>query len=132
MANLGVCNDLMNATPGLYGLCIAFCEAQDCLPDPNAEDPFGDCPPPSNKLLQNYRKLVEPGDPDMPCVKADCPCWTEDEVAELRGPLTSDYLSCFSDHSSTGVFTRHDEWDIFGFAGDTPELLYRSAMTTEP
>ena len=28
--NEGVCDDLIGGTPGLYGLCVAFCEAQDC------------------------------------------------------------------------------------------------------
>lgn len=29
-ANEGVCDELIGLTPGLYGLCVAFCEAQDC------------------------------------------------------------------------------------------------------
>ena len=28
-ANEDVCLDLKNYTPGLYGLCVAYCEAQD-------------------------------------------------------------------------------------------------------
>ena len=39
-ANEGVCNELLDATPGLYGLCLAFCEAQDCQPDYSLENPF--------------------------------------------------------------------------------------------
>ena len=32
-ANEGVCDGLLGATPGLYGLCVGFCEAQDCEAD---------------------------------------------------------------------------------------------------
>ena len=39
-ANEGVCDELMFYTPGLYGLCVAFCEAQDCVPDDGLDDPF--------------------------------------------------------------------------------------------
>ena len=35
-ANQGVCDEVLGATPGLYGLCIAYCEAQDMTPvDPD-------------------------------------------------------------------------------------------------
>ncbi len=29
-ANEGVCDELLIATPGLYGLCVAYCEALEC------------------------------------------------------------------------------------------------------
>ena len=29
-ANEGVCDSLQMAKPGLYGLCVAYCEALDC------------------------------------------------------------------------------------------------------
>ena len=45
-ANEGVCDVLIGATPGLYGLCNAYCEAQDL-------DSF-DKEPPRTKILANY------------------------------------------------------------------------------
>ena len=29
-AEESVCDELHEATPGLFGLCVAYCEAQDC------------------------------------------------------------------------------------------------------
>lgn len=75
-ANQGVCNELQNRTPGLYGMCIAYCEAQDL-------DVVGDKETPNNKILANYRKKMQPGDPDMPCIQVPCPCWTEGQLANV-------------------------------------------------
>lgn len=77
-ANEGVCDVLQGATPGLFGLCVAYCEAQD-LDVINRE-------PPSTKILANYDKKKQPGDPDMPCVQpVACPCWTPTEAASIYG-----------------------------------------------
>jgi len=74
-ANEGVCDILQGATPGLYGLCVAYCEAQDL-------DTF-DKEPPSTKILANYNKKKKAGDPDMPCLKVPCPCWSDEELASI-------------------------------------------------
>jgi hypothetical protein len=76
-ANEGVCDVLQaqGISPGLYGLCVAYCEAQDL-------DSF-DKKPPSAKILANYNKRKQASDPAMPCVKPVCPCWTEDEMASI-------------------------------------------------
>ncbi len=78
-ANEGVCNGLQASgiTPGLYGLCVAYCEAQDL-------DTF-DKEPPSTKILGNYNKRKQASDPAMPCVKPVCPCWTTAEMASISG-----------------------------------------------
>ena len=61
-ADEAVCDVLQSATPGLYGLCVAYCEAQDSLivspSDPGAP-----------KSLINYNKKKKPGDPEMPCIE---------------------------------------------------------------
>jgi hypothetical protein len=81
-ANEGACDSLKtNATPGLYGLCVAYCEAQDL-------DTF-DKEPANTKILANYNNKKQAGDPDMPCVKVPCPCWTDAELATI----TSDNLA---------------------------------------
>jgi len=86
-----VCDELIGATPGLYGLCVAYCEAQDC--DAEAAH-SGQCTrtPPSEPVLRNYNRKMQPGDPSMPClapptspgVPAACPCWTEEEIANIQ------------------------------------------------
>ncbi len=73
-ANEGVCDSLKTATNGLYGLCVAYCEAQDL-------DMF-DKEPPSIKILENYRKKMQVGDPDMPCVKCVMQSELDDMVSD--------------------------------------------------
>lgn len=74
-ANEGVCDALQGSTPGLYGLCVAYCEAQDL-------DSF-DKGAPNVKILANYRKKMQAGDPDMPCLQVPCPCWSAEEFASI-------------------------------------------------
>ncbi|BAV33876.1 hypothetical protein SCL_1571 [Sulfuricaulis limicola] len=75
-ANEGVCDVLKtNATPGLYGLCVAYCEAQDL--DTFEKEPV------NSKILANYNKKKQASDPDMPCVKIPCPCWSDAELASI-------------------------------------------------
>jgi hypothetical protein len=80
-ANEGVCDSLQGGSPGLYGLCNAYCEAQDL-------DSF-DKEPPRTKILANYRKKMKAGDPDMPCVQIACPCWSAEEL----GAISADGLA---------------------------------------
>lgn len=89
-ANEGVCDVLHGGTPGLYGLCVAYCEAQDL-------DEIGDKETPNNKILQNYRKKMQPGDLDMPCIKTECPCWTADEFAALTANAINSGACTISD-----------------------------------
>jgi hypothetical protein len=76
-ANEGVCDALKvdGITKGLYGLCVAYCEAQD-LDQVEKE-------PPSTKILENYNKKKTASDPDMPCVASPCPCWTSEQLASI-------------------------------------------------
>lgn len=76
-ANEGVCDVVKGKTPGLYGLCVAYCEAQDL-------DIVGDKETPNNKILANYRAKMQTGDPDMPCVRVPCPCWTDAQLANVN------------------------------------------------
>jgi hypothetical protein len=80
-ANEGVCDVLKGGTPGLYGLCVAYCEAQDL-------DSF-DKDPPNTKILANYRKKMQAGDPDMPCVQVPCPCWNSAELGSITADNTA-------------------------------------------
>lgn len=92
-ANEGVCDVLhTSATPGLYGLCVAYCEAQDL--DITAKEP------PNTKILENYRKRMKAGDPDMPCVKIPCPCWTDAELASIS---VDGAAACLRSSTTTGA-----------------------------
>ncbi len=112
-ANEDVCDELIESTPGLYGLCVAFCEAQDCEatfdPDSGEVTFDPDCKPSSAKLLANYNKRMAPDDPSMPCVNVvlgGCPCWTEDEldlVADAPSPM------CFLFPASSNLFGLDEE-----------------------
>lgn len=92
----GECRVLQESgvSKGLYGLCVAFCEAHACVPDFAAEDPFAGCRPGDEKLLRKYEARMRPGDPAMPClpVAAECPCWSQADLDALPdiGPLTFD------------------------------------------
>lgn len=87
-ANEGVCDELIGATPGLYGLCVAFCEAQDhaSVSDPITEEELeilADSAP-AGRILTNYNRKKTAADPDMPCIKVEepCPCWDSAEFED--------------------------------------------------
>lgn len=82
-AEESVCDVVKGGTPGLYGLCVAYCEAQDLdgydFNDPNTAQKAA----PNRKILENYRKKMQPGDPDMPCLQVPCPCWDESDLLSV-------------------------------------------------
>jgi hypothetical protein len=88
-ANEGICDSLQDATPSLYGLCVAYCEALDCQ---HIEGGLVQCnSAPSNKILENYNKKKAPSDPPMPCVVPPpppplppCACWTPEELSLIQ------------------------------------------------
>lgn len=91
-ANEGVCDELLGGTPGLYGLCVAFCEALDlaALSEPITEanlEALEDSRP-SGRILANYNKKKTESDPEMPCVKVEepCPCWDSVEFEHALIP----------------------------------------------
>lgn len=87
-ANEGVCDPLVGGTPGLYGLCVAYCEAQDYLTVDPGE-------PPSEKILNAYNKRRNSGDPEMPCIQDPCPCWSENDL-DIAFPT----LTACADHTA--------------------------------
>jgi hypothetical protein len=87
----GICDHLSNYTPGLYGLCVAFNEAQDCVPDYNLVDPFEGCTPAAEKILEVYNRKKLSGDPDMPgVVPGACRCFDQEMVSAIHTP----YFQC--------------------------------------
>lgn len=90
-ANEDVCDPVRAAgvTKGLYGLCVAFCEAQDCEAtiDGIGEVTFDTaCQSSSVRIYEKYAERKAPEDPALPCINVaanECPCWTEDELDNI-------------------------------------------------
>ncbi len=88
-----VCDPLKadGVTKGLYGLCVAFCEAQDIasedLPLTDADLGAMEDEAPSGRILANYNRKKQEGDPEMPCIVVEepCPCWSAEELASIDG-----------------------------------------------
>jgi hypothetical protein len=119
-AEEGICDPLQDATPGLYGLCVAFCEAHACVPDLNAENPLAHCRPGSSKVLAAYERKMQPGDPEMPCYPQEqpCPCFTADQV-DLLQPQVDYFHSCDSEGSYKELIVGYDP--ALGAAADESE-----------
>lgn len=70
----GACEILneLDASPGLYGLCVAYHNANE-----NAQA----------RILENYLKKMGEGDPGMPGL-ASCPCWDAESLDQATAGLT--------------------------------------------
>ncbi len=118
-----MCDPLADATPGLYGICVAICEAQRCVGIYDGDQVTFDpgCKPSAESLFDNYQKKATLGDPPLPCVKPACPCWSESEIDAIggleNGSGTLD--SCRASSTNDSVFMN-------GFAteGSGQELAY--------
>lgn len=126
--NEGVCDPLKGETPGLHGLCVAFCEAQTCTATVDLAEgivSFGEsCKVSSRKLLDNYNKRAKPGDPEMPCVNVvqnECPCWTGAELAQIadKDPATS----CQTLSRTPAIFGPDKQSDRTDMAWVSPDLF---------
>lgn len=95
-ARESVCDPLKagGVTKGLYGLCVAFCEAHDAadLSVPLTKDNLAKliASKPNGQLLQKYNDKKQASDPDMPCLNVvvtenACPCWTEGQIVAADG-----------------------------------------------
>ena len=98
-ADAGVCDELRdgNFTKGLYGLCVAYCEAQDCAFGDTGELPES-CSSSDDRILGTYNRMKSESDPDMPCVATQtaCPCW-EPEDLQSAGGFDGGSRWCFND-----------------------------------
>ena len=99
------CDVLIGATPGLYGLCVAFCEAHDADPS--------DLDVPDQMILEIYNKKMVLDDPPMPCLEPDepqvsCPCWSADELLNVWPPSDNIDLNfvhaCANTITDTGTY----------------------------
>ncbi|KPK61373.1 MAG: hypothetical protein AMJ59_02895 [Gammaproteobacteria bacterium SG8_31] len=127
----GICGDLQGGTPGLYGLCVAFCEAQELGSAPNSKQS-------AFSLLAAYESKRAPDDPDMPCLDsgssnkpqppaAECRCWTADELMTAlpqpdRCAANGEYFTASQDTAS-GTNIAAVEDPVLGFTSCTLQDL---------
>ena len=107
-------------SPGLYGLCVAYCEAQDCHLSDDGDVPQS-CINTSEKLLAKYESRRDPAvDPEMPCLPqgTECPCWTQ----ELLDSLSPDYSSACSVAPDGSVSQWTAEGSYIGVTQNFPGL----------
>ena len=116
-AQENVCGALQEdgVTKGLYGLCVAFCEAQDItsLTDPLTEAEFEELmsSAPSGKILEKYNARKSDADPAMPCVQIEdpCPCFSDEELSSINGFDTglaqTDMFTCNLDRFAPSIVT---------------------------
>lgn len=140
-ADEGMCDVLADATPGLYGLCVGMCEAQDCEAELNpftGEVEFDpSCSPSSEELLANYNRMAGPSDPRMPCVKTSCPCWTEAEIDNISGRKIYgiSYDRCLLGETHAGLFgasTDGGGWELAYVLDDEYHGLMCQSIQTNP
>jgi hypothetical protein len=133
-AEEATCDDLKHGTPGLYGLCIAFCEAHDCVitVTDDGELDFSQCKKNDGKILAKYRAKMRDGDPDMPCLPATqaneapenaCPCWSMEQL--LNFPYAP------YDAYSTVECASFQEWDFGGECDRSATIVSESAELSD-
>lgn len=83
------CDFLADDNPGLYGVCVALCEAQNCegTLNPDGTVTFDDtCEPSADELLRNYVRLARGSEEELPpCIEPACPCFSEIEINNIGG-----------------------------------------------
>lgn len=115
-----VCDVLRDATPGLYGLCVAYCEAHDAeLISP--EGKMEELNRPNQKILRNYNRKKKKSDPPMPCLLEEqeeegCPCWTSAQLSSALPP-TMNYDHNLENACSSSASTQVLENFELGEAG---------------
>lgn len=99
-----VCDQLKadGVTKGLYGLCVAFCEAHDFadITEPTTDEELLNIMKgaPSGKILAAYNRKKSATDPGMPCIveASSCPCFTDAELSDMDGVYDGQTLTDFN------------------------------------
>jgi hypothetical protein len=88
-----VCKILKDATSGLYGLCLAYCESTDSSELLMTEVDRAALPAFRIKLFAKYNGKRQAGDPQMPCATyyndTGCPAWTKDQINSVGSRVSS-------------------------------------------
>ena len=97
---------LLPVTKGLYGLCVAYCEAQDVLDDREyTYEEIDAIDGPDDQILAVYNKRKKETDPPMPCtvpLPSECPCFDQAFVDQIDGyddesSLPTENTRCWAD-----------------------------------
>ena len=112
-----VCDGLKGATPGLYGLCVAYCEATDSPEDLTTEAKIASLPKPSAKLLAKYNSKRQDGDPQMPCATyyydTACPAWSLEQINSVGTFATSSSESEIQERYDDEQSSTNDSQSLF-------------------
>jgi len=146
-ANENICSELQGGTPSLYGLCVAFCEAQDVFDEntPLTQDAIDAIVAENvsaSKILKKYNDRRDENDPTMPCVTVqedECPCFTEENIAaNMANPQYSQNGSAtfLRDLNGTGLFAtflgRSGETSCRGRFFDENNVLVNQQLQVTP
>lgn len=111
-----ICDELKGGTPGLFGLCIAACEAQDL--DDLVMTEKGSAK--FDKFVNKYNKLKGVDDPDLPCATVqpvdvgECPLVSQEKLDEI---LSAAKASSGDLQRLTSVFPSGWEVDVLTMTG---------------
>lgn len=125
-----VCDELQlpGVTPGLFGLCNAYCEAKDCDGYPEGEAPRS-----CNRLLVNYENRAGESDPVMPCLQEErtvCPCWPPETERLADGGMGLPAVGCLDNLPAIGTLINYDDGtDMVSFAAFPGGCEYINSMT---
>lgn len=123
---------LPGVTPGLFGLCNAFCEAKDC--DKYAD---GDMSSSCEGLLANYEGRASDSDPVMPCLQEEtvvCPCWPPETERLEDGGMGLPGVGCGVNIPGLGTLAIYDdsEGNAISFAVTPDGCEYMNTMIPDP
>lgn len=124
--NAQVCASLRGATPGLHGLCQAYCARRDQSGVDMNDIASVRAAAPSVTLLERYNAIKTESDPVMPCfadagddgesdlpddppVPTSCACWTSDQIQLIDGILDAPRgmtpeVQCTLNDSDQGIY----------------------------
>jgi len=90
-----------SATPGLYGLCVAYCEAGDFNDVRNDDDSLSKYIAAKGKLLERFNHLKKAADPELPCLaQGTCPAFTAEQLSLIG---SHGWQSTFDDNGFTSA-----------------------------
>ncbi|MFC1827781.1 hypothetical protein ACFLZQ_07635 [Thermodesulfobacteriota bacterium] len=115
------CDFLKGEGKGLFGLCMAYCEAHDGPADITtmSEEDLAALNPSSLVLFDLFEKKAGVDGPELPCVNyiGECPVWTQEEldrIGTLGGTFLQDheseqppYWDMYYDSEQVGSLIRH-------------------------
>ena len=136
----GICDPLKadGITKGLFGLCVAYCEAQDFasedVPLTDAEiEALHVADAPSGRILDNYNTRRGATDPEMPCVvrkPTGCPCFDQDMVNRIDGIHDTTYSSNLETRCDTYGTQVYEVWEVGSIFNGPPYIQYAWVLGT--